>query len=137
VTAPDLIRFLVAEGGVSDPAGDLRAMDLHRVQKGWFGRLCRSNGLPLDEACLRAWQAGYLPGSDRPDINALLEALRAASFDRQYLPEEDPAIETAVGTDEDEARRLLALIVGEVKCGGEGKRKRLRVLIREAERMVA
>ena len=62
---PDLIRFLIARGGVKDAGGELRAMDLHRVNPGWFGRLSRQNGMSLDRAREAAEEAGYLRhGSD-------------------------------------------------------------------------
>jgi hypothetical protein len=53
--------------------------------------LLNKNGLPLDEAALRAWQAGYLPGRERPDINALLIALDEDLKDRRKVYRERDA----------------------------------------------
>jgi hypothetical protein len=70
----DLIQFLASRGGVADEGGDLRALDLHKINPGVFGRVSRSNGMPLDDARELAVEAGYLhPDSD---INDLLAALR-------------------------------------------------------------
>ena len=55
----DLIDILLARGGVQDAGGELRAMDLDKVQKEYFGRLARSNGMPLDTARELAVEAGY------------------------------------------------------------------------------
>lgn len=82
-----LIEFLISRGGVLDTMGDLRGMDLHRINKGVFGRLAHSKGLPLDHARECAEEAGYLrPGSD---INSLLDAIRdQASGLPGLVPEE-------------------------------------------------
>lgn len=66
-----LTSFLQRAGGLRDDAGELAARDLGRSRPGLVNRA----GLPLDEAALRAWQEGYLPGEERPDTNTLLDAL--------------------------------------------------------------
>jgi hypothetical protein len=71
-----LAMFLRGLGGVRDEGGELRAMGALRQRPGLMNR----NGLPLDEATLRAWEAGFLPGpngamGERPEINELLDAL--------------------------------------------------------------
>ena len=66
-----LASFLQREGGLVDEGGELRANDFMRQRPGLVNR----EGLPLDAAALKAWEEGYLPGTERPDINALLDAL--------------------------------------------------------------
>lgn len=66
-----LAEFLRGEGGLQDQGGELAAVDAGRRRPG----LVNGNGLNLDTATLRAWEAGYLPGEDRPEINALLDHL--------------------------------------------------------------
>lgn len=94
---PSLLEWLSRRGGVVDEGGDLMAMgagEWHRGRVGW-GRLLRPeeqdagaalpgfvggdkapNRFGLDETARAAWEAGYLPGVERPDINALREAVR-------------------------------------------------------------
>jgi hypothetical protein len=61
-------------GGLIDDGGDISA-----IIGGSKGRpgLLNGNGQRLDDATLRAWQAGYFPEhSERPEINDLLDAIR-------------------------------------------------------------
>jgi hypothetical protein len=78
-TGPSLTEFLAEAGGLKDQGGELSARDLgqwHR-EKRFRKRLVRDDGQNLDDATLRAWEAGYFPeaGDQRPDINALLDAI--------------------------------------------------------------
>lgn len=66
-----LIQFLKRQGGLKDASGELRQIFDRNMPVGLASR----GGLDLDEATLRAWQEGYLPGSERPEINDLLNAL--------------------------------------------------------------
>ena len=69
-----LSTFLRRQGGVQDVGGDIRSsLGGSKYRPG----LINQNGLPLDDAALRAWQAGYFPefGAERPAINDLREAL--------------------------------------------------------------
>jgi hypothetical protein len=82
---PDIIDFLMRQGGVQDDGGELRAMDLHRPQQGKFGTLVRRNGLELDYARESAVEAGYLP--EGATVNDLLNALRDTSQGRPvFIP---------------------------------------------------
>lgn len=63
-----LTEFLRSLGGVKDQGGELGDMLGGRRRPG----LVNSGGLPLDDATYRAWEAGFLPGAERPDINTLL-----------------------------------------------------------------
>lgn len=69
--------WLAREGGIDDSAVDyegwLRRMEAHRHRPGLVNTQA---GMPLDDAALRAWEAGYFPGAtERPTINDLLDAL--------------------------------------------------------------
>ena len=70
-----LADYLKAEGGLRDEGGELAAVDAGRRRPGLVNR----NGLDLDTATRKAWEAGYLPDDPqdggRPDINALLDHL--------------------------------------------------------------
>ena len=66
-----LASFLKAKGGVQDQGGEISHILGRRARPGFINQ----NGLPLNEAALQAWEAGYLPGAERPDTNALIEAL--------------------------------------------------------------
>jgi hypothetical protein len=68
-----LINFLRRNGGVQDEGGDIR-QNIGGV-RGRPGLVNNRSGMPLDEAALRAWQDGYLPGAERPSVNALLDAI--------------------------------------------------------------
>src|SRR5205085_4528663 len=69
----DIVSFLISRGGVRDDRGELAAMDMDKINKGYFGRLSHSKGMTLDYAREAAQEAGYLrPGSD---INSLLDAI--------------------------------------------------------------
>ena len=103
----DLVTWLRTKGGL-DPdsfqGGDLRAMDLHRLNgrgrdvefarnEHFLGSIVRKGGMDLDTAAHDAWEAGYLPGVDRPDINALLDAVddtvRATNNDQRAFTQAD------------------------------------------------
>ncbi len=93
---PSLMEFLAKRGGVEDPGGDLAALGAADWHKGRVGvrRFIRPEadddaGAALpgmedagdhrfspDAATLAAQEAGYLPRGDRPDINALHDAVR-------------------------------------------------------------
>lgn len=66
-----LSEFLRQAGGLRDQGGELGDMNAARARPGLVNR----QGLTLDDAALKAWEAGYLPGADRPDINTLIDHL--------------------------------------------------------------
>lgn len=89
---PSLLEWIASQGGIEDKGGDLASMGLDQWHKGKPGRrkLIRPhNGDPSflpstqenantpDELALRAQEAGYFPVGERPDINALNEAIDA------------------------------------------------------------
>ena len=84
-----LVAWLKQQGGVRDEGGDVRA-----IIGGARGRigLVNRNGLPLDEAALRAWEEGYLPEyAERPDIQSLLDAIEEDLKQRPRYSEHDRA----------------------------------------------
>jgi len=77
-----LSQFLRRQGGISDEGGDVRStLGGAKYRPG----LISKTGLPMDEAALRAWEAGYFPdlGDQRPSINDLRDAL---NDDLKYRP---------------------------------------------------
>lgn len=66
-----LIQFLKKKGGLQDVGGDLKNMDAGKSAIG----LINKNGLSLDDATQMAWENGYLQSNERPEINALLDAV--------------------------------------------------------------
>lgn len=81
-----LASFIVSQGGVMDPGGDVLAiLGSHRARPGLINN---TNGRSLDDAALNAWEAGYFgtkPGkqtsneqtaeSGRPTVRQFLDAL--------------------------------------------------------------
>lgn len=68
-----LATFMRRMGGIQEARGELRAF----TDKGGAGGLVRKDGMTLDDAALRAWEEGFIPGMERPDINEFLDALRS------------------------------------------------------------
>lgn len=66
-----LSTYLRDIGGVVDGGGDIRHMLGGTQRPG----LVNQNGVDLDTATRMAWDAGYLEGVERPEINELLNAL--------------------------------------------------------------
>jgi hypothetical protein len=72
-----LSEFLRRAGGVQNQDGELTRY--LRRKPGLINR----RGMPLDEATLQAWEAGYLPGRERPEIRVLLQHLERELTDGQ------------------------------------------------------
>lgn len=110
----DLVTWLRSQGGLRDEGGELSSMgftnasrdlDLARGEQR-FGKLVdNERGLPLDDAALRAWEAGYIPGEDRPDINAFLDALDRTHSGRERFFHPDD-IDEVVRYDAGKSERL-------------------------------
>lgn len=67
-----LIDFLRRSGGIVDFNGDVTStLGEARMRPG----LISNSGLPLDAAARLAWDHGFLTSVERPDINALLDAI--------------------------------------------------------------
>lgn len=69
-----LLNWLRKQGGLRDQFGELSHLTGGRQYR-LFGLIDNKRGLDLDTAAHRAWEAGYLQGNERPDINALLDAI--------------------------------------------------------------
>ena len=103
----DMVGWLRLNGGLKDQGGDLSHMGLTNArrpdkldfvgQETRFGPLVNDlDGMNLDDAAMRAWEAGYFPDyADRPSVNEFLDALRSTHEGRQrnFLPEDYPEIE--------------------------------------------
>lgn len=95
----DLVGWLRLNGGLADQGGELAHMGLNNAarkmdfvgQEQRFGPLVNESGMTLDDAALRAWEAGYFPDhADRPSINTFLDALRETHTggNRRFLPDD-------------------------------------------------
>lgn len=71
---PRLVDFLRRNGGLQDQGGEATALGVDAKS---HPRLVRKEGgMNLDDAALKAWEAGYLPEhAERPTINEFLDAL--------------------------------------------------------------
>lgn len=106
-----LLTFLRQQGGLKDMGGDLKAMGLSR-DRGRFQKdnIVNPNGIDLDDAAQRAWEAGYFPNAKAPrgadyadnynpvSRDDLLEAIRREAAGQpppaSWLQEEDLAAST-------------------------------------------
>lgn len=97
----DLVGWLRLRGGLADQGGDLSHMGLTNAarkgmdfvgQESRFGPLVNdTNGMNLDDAALRAWEAGYFPDhAERPTTREFLDAVRDTyeGRNRRFLPED-------------------------------------------------
>lgn len=70
-----LVSWLQANGGLKDAGGDVR----HTLGGAKYrpGLVNNQSGMTLDDAALKAWEAGYFPqhGQNRPTVNDLLDAV--------------------------------------------------------------
>lgn len=101
-----LTEWLKSRGGLRDAGGELAAMDAQKARPG----LISGKGRELDDATLAAWEAGYLPGAERPGINALLDAVRAELKGEKRFASAD--LERKAAWDSWEARRVAAAEAG-------------------------
>lgn len=111
----DLVGWLRTQGGIRDEGGKIvdgqrvgtlmqrlgvgnepRDLEFTKSER-MLGKLLRDEGLNLDDAALRAWEAGYFPEhAERPTINEFLDALEATykgGSGRLYHPDDYEAID--------------------------------------------
>ena len=101
----DLVTWLRTQGGLKPQSGELdhygidntpRAMDFASGENR-FGKLVDPvNGMPYDEAAMRAHEAGFFPDHvDRPDVADFLDAIHATHTGRQryFRPEDHPEVD--------------------------------------------
>lgn len=97
----DLVGWLRMNGGLRDQGGELSHMGLtNKARSGmdFVGQEARlgplvnnESGMTLDDAAMRAWEAGYFPDHmERPDVNTFLDAMRGTQegWKRHFLPED-------------------------------------------------
>lgn len=95
----DLVGFLRSQGGIRDQGGELSHLGINNARRkldftgaeGFLGGLVKRDGMTLDEAAHRAWEAGYFPNhASRPGIDDFLDALREthAGRTRSFLPDD-------------------------------------------------
>ncbi|WP_072384058.1 thermonuclease family protein [Novosphingobium sp. NDB2Meth1] len=97
----DLVGWLRMNGGLKDQGGELSHMGLNNKarsgmdfvgQEARLGPLVNNeSGMTLDDAAMRAWEAGYFPDHmERPDVNTFLDAMRGTQegWKRHFLPED-------------------------------------------------
>lgn len=112
----DLVTWIRTQGGLKDQGGNLRAMgfdnkprdlDFARGEQRLGKLVDNEAGMNLDDAAYKAWEAGYLPGSERPDVNAFLDALDRthSGAERFYHPDDLAEVSRFEGTRAD--RRQL------------------------------
>lgn len=110
-----LSSYLVSIGGITDPGGDLRSMDVHnRTRPG----LVRKKGLSLDLAMRQAIDAGYFPGKTEADMD-LSDFMGAIAEDvgkkRVYRGDDKAKIDQAVQSAQDSDIYAAAGITPETK----------------------
>lgn len=80
----DLVTFLRTQGGLQDQGKELSTMGVTNASRDLdfargeqrFGPMVNANGLTLDEAAQRAWEAGYFPDmAERPTVAEFLDAV--------------------------------------------------------------
>lgn len=80
----DIITWLRSQGGLQDSGGELKSRDLKGfIRNGVefagrervYGPLVSDTGMRLDDAALRATEAGFFPGQSRASIDDLLGAI--------------------------------------------------------------
>jgi endonuclease YncB( thermonuclease family) len=105
----DMVGWLRLNGGLAEQGGELGHMGLDNKarnmdfagQEQRFGPLVNNDsGMNLDDAAMRAWEAGYFPDhAERPSVNEFLDALRDTheGRNRRFLPEDHAEIDQFYG----------------------------------------
>lgn len=112
----DLVGWTRLNGGLADQGGELSHMGLNNAarkmdfagQEQRFGPLVHDKGMNIDDAAMRAWEAGYFPHlSERPSANEFLDAIRGTheGWNRHFLP--DDAAELARFSDAQEMHHAM------------------------------
>lgn len=109
----DMVGWLRSQGGLADQGGELSHMGLTNAarqgmdfvgQEQRFGPLVNPQGMNLDDAAMRAWEAGYFPErTERPSVNEFLDALRDTyeGRNRRFLPQDHAEIDRYHGAQAD------------------------------------
>lgn len=117
----DLVTWLRSQQGIQDSGGELRSRDLTEKTKArtgidYVGReahygplVDNANGMSLDDAALRAWEAGYFPDKmERPTPDDLLRAIdetiaAGGNLDRRRFAQSDMNLIDRLRQQRDEA----------------------------------
>lgn len=121
---PSLLEFIAARGGIEDRGGDIASMggaEWHRGAK-FRRKLVRphddtsemfaggDNNNSPDALALAAWEAGYFPeANDRPDVNALLDAMgQELRGTPRYAGSSEASATSEIRTAADELRATIS-----------------------------
>lgn len=88
-----LMSFIQSQGGVKEFKGELAAFGINNKSRPGF---VRESGMTLDDATLKAWEAGYLHGTERPEINDFLDALGEDFRGNRVYSAKDPTVDAYV-----------------------------------------
>ena len=109
-----LSQFIKQQGGINDDRGDIKSM-------GASVGLLNKNGISLDEATFKAWEAGYIQSTERPEINQLLDLLSDDLGNHPVYSFEDK-------TTEDNRQYYLALEQALYEAGADINKDSLEVI---------
>lgn len=70
-----LIDWIKKQGGIKDDGGEIASF-VGKEKGRTRDKIIRADGTSLDDLALRAHEAGYFTGNERPDINTLIEKIR-------------------------------------------------------------
>ena len=92
----DVLDYLASNGGVSDPTGELRSMDLHKAMT-QYGNVVRKTGMHPDKAREALVEAGYMRDSGRDTGGQATTTVadffdvmsRAASGEKIYIQDDE------------------------------------------------
>jgi hypothetical protein len=89
VKPKSLLRWIKETGGIYDYGGELKAMGITSRTNPGLLRKNRTRESGQDDVALRAWEAGYFIGEERPTVNDLLDLIdREAGGEKVYSEHE-------------------------------------------------
>jgi len=85
VKPKSLLQWIKETGGIYDYGGELKAMGITNRTNPGLLRKNRTRESGQDDVALRAWEAGYFIGEERPTVNDLLDLIdREAGGEKVY-----------------------------------------------------
>jgi len=89
VKPKSLLQWIKETGGIYDYGGELKAMGITSRTNPGLLRKNRTRESGQDDVALRAWEAGYFIGEERPTVNNLLDLIdREAGGEKVYSEHE-------------------------------------------------
>jgi len=89
VKPKSLLQWIKENGGIYDYGGELKAMGITSRTNPGLLRKNRTRESGQDDVALRAWEAGYFIGEERPTVNDLLDLIdREAGGEKVYSEHE-------------------------------------------------